>query len=181
MASHMWSNGINYLTAGLSTGATITPADMVSWTQPYTGSSATATAPYNAWAGYLRCSLNSGMGTYTSSTFESAQTEITGTNYATLGADITGGSHNQTSVSVSTSHIDYVASQSDVSPEWLTMTTNAPYPQYGSIFASTGTRSSSPVLCVFDFGTTYQCTAGTFSITFGTDSVAHTVFAITVS
>lgn len=176
MASHMWSTGIEQLT-GTTSGAT----GLLQWSVYNQNNFYTGSAPWNVYGGYCRCSLNSGEGTYTSSQFENANTEITGTSYTSLGADITGASHNQLSISISTTHIDYVASQGDTSPEWLTMTTNSPYPQYGSIFASTGTRSTSPVLCVFDFGTTYQCTAGTFSITFGTDSVAHSVFAITIS
>lgn len=168
MTSRMYVTGIEVLTGCNSTFTTAT-----NW-------NAIASATYG---GYWRCTLGSAMGTYTvENAAQSTQfTEITGTNYSALGVDITGAGHNQNSITyAATGHIEYVCSQADAAPQWTTLTETTA--AFADIIASTGTASTSPIICAFDLGATYACTAGTFTITFGTDNaITHSVFSITVS
>ena len=159
----MWISGIEILTG---TQATYTVAN---W------------KTLAGYAGYWRCQLASAAGTYTSDVISTTNTEITGTNYTALGAAFDGAAHAQNTVTVAgTTNIEYVSSQADSSPQWTTLTETTA--AYAPLIASSGVAATSPVLCLFDLGGTYQCTAGTFTITFGTDnSTAHSVFKITVS
>jgi hypothetical protein len=138
--------------------------------------------------------LLSAVGNNTTGQFFNAasQAEITGTNYAAQGSEFnnaTSYNENGATMTAANSICDFTCAQNETypTPQWstnkagaLTETTAA----FGEVIAATGTASTTPVLCSFDFGGTYQCTAGTFTITFGTDattSVAHSVFEITVS
>ena len=173
--SHMFVNGIQYLTGIANTGA----GGLATWTQkPWYGD---ITGTYS---GGYRCGLSTTYGTYTSSTNEGAITEITGTNYSALGVAIDGASHNQLLTSLqATNVIEFYSNQTDSSPKWTTLTETTA--AFAPIFASSGTAATSPLLCVFDLsgaGTAYQCTAGTFTITFGTDNTqTGSVFKIQVS
>jgi hypothetical protein len=72
-------------------------------------------------------------------------------------------------------HVEYVSSGS---PQWTSASFTA---DYAIIIASLGTTSS-PVLCNFDFAGDKTVTAGTFTLTFGTDSVtANSVFNLVIS
>jgi len=173
----MWVSGIELLTGTLATTAGGLGTSGTTTQAPWSGT--------NGYTGFWRCGLASALGAYATKWLYSDNTEITPvTNYTALGVTIDGSGHNQLLVSYqATGHIEFYSNQTDSSPKWTTMTeTNA---SYAPIFASTGTASTSPMLCAFDLsgsGTAYPCTAGTFTITFGTDNTqTGTVFNITVS
>jgi hypothetical protein len=180
----MWVSGIELLT-----GTTNTEAGGLSGvayaTRAYVGASWYRIDANAVYSGFWRCGLSSAAGsTYLTKWKYDDNTEITGTNYTALGAAIDGSGHTQTGVTYeATGNIEFTASQADSSPQWTTCTETTA--AFAPIFASTGTASTSPVLCLFDLsgsGAAYSVTAGTLSITFGTDNtVAHTVFRVTVS
>lgn len=45
--------------------------------------------------------------------------------------------------------------------------------RYAAIYKDTGTPSTSPVICVIDFGSTQTSTAGTFAITFAAEGILN--------
>lgn len=45
--------------------------------------------------------------------------------------------------------------------------------QYAVIYKYTGTPSTSPIICVIDFGSLYTSTGGTFTITFASEGILN--------
>lgn len=45
--------------------------------------------------------------------------------------------------------------------------------RYGVIYKSTGVASTSPLICLIDFGSTVTSTAGTFAITFASEGILN--------
>lgn len=45
--------------------------------------------------------------------------------------------------------------------------------RYAAIYKDTGTPSTSPIVCVIDFGSNQSSTAGTFSITFAAEGILN--------
>ena len=185
-SSHMWVSGIQLLGGILNTTAGgLCPTAYASTAYIPASWYRMDAAGAALYTGYWRCCLASAAGTYSSSWKLTDNTELaTSGNYTSLGCTIDGASHNQLLTSTqSTNIVEFYSNQSDSSPKWtsLTETTAA----YAPLIASTGTAASSPVLCLFDLsgaGTAYQCTSGTFTITFGTDNTqAGAVFKVTVS
>lgn len=45
--------------------------------------------------------------------------------------------------------------------------------RYGAVYKDTGTPSTSPVICVLDFGSTITSTGGTFSVSFSSEGILN--------
>lgn len=45
--------------------------------------------------------------------------------------------------------------------------------QYAAIYKDTGTPSTSPIICIIDFGSVITSTGGTFSITFNSEGIIN--------
>lgn len=53
---------------------------------------------------------------------------------------------------------------------WTTATITA---RYGVVYKSTGVDTTSPIVCVIDFGSNQTSTAGTFAITFAAEGIVN--------
>lgn len=55
----------------------------------------------------------------------------------------------------------------------VSLTTASLSARYAAIYKDTGTPSTSPIICVIDFGSTITSTAGTFAITFNAEGILN--------
>ena len=90
-------------------------------------------------------------------------TEITGTGYTAGGITLT-----SPTITYDTGTDQVRLDAADVS--WTTSTITA---RYAVVYKSTGTASTSPLICYFDFGSNQSTTAGTFAIQWATDGIAY--------
>ena len=95
--------------------------------------------------------------------FNDATNEVTGTGYTAGGITLT-----SPTVSYDTASDQVRLDAADVS--WTTSTITA---RYAVVYKSTGTSSTSSLICYFDFGSNQSTTAGTFAIQWATDGIAY--------
>jgi hypothetical protein len=94
--------------------------------------------------------------------FDDVTNEVTGTGYTSGGATLT------PSVSVDNTDNEGVFDAADVS--WTTSTITA---RGAVIYKSTGTASTSKLICYLDFGSDKSTSNGTFAITFAAEGILN--------
>jgi len=89
--------------------------------------------------------------------------EASGTNYTAGGSTMAG-----TNITTDTSNNEGVYDASDVT--WTSATVSA---QYAVLYKSTGTASTSPLVCCFDFGSEKTSSGGNFVIQWHDDGIIN--------
>ena len=95
--------------------------------------------------------------------FNDATNEVVGTGYTAEGIALT-----SPTITYDTTTDQVRLDAADVS--WTTSTITA---RYAVVYKDSGTPTTSPLICYFDFGSNQSTTAGTFAINWATDGIAY--------